>query len=281
MTYTSHLPRPPLDDYIDDIYHLDAPPPAARLRVFPMPTLHLMINLGSGFDVRVGDQARIVALSESWCTGMWDIYHDVRYPASNISLYGVHFKPGGAASFLRTPMSELRNQIVPLEAFWGVRASEIRERLATAPCVQSGLSLLEGLLLERFRKASKKLCLVQYAVSELARRQGSLSIRALSDQAGVSHNHLGLQFNDFVGLTPKELARIYRFTQVLSAIEPSRAVDWTRVANQTGYYDQSHFNKEFAAYTGLSPTNYLQQRSRLAAESPGYQHEPGNLPFTE
>lgn len=281
MTYTSRLPHSRLAAFIHDIYHLDSPPPATWLKVFPMPMLHMMINIGSGFDVRVEDTEGTVILTDSWCTGMWDVCHVVRYPKSGISLYGVHFKPGGAAPFLRSSLSDLRNQIVSLDAFWGRRAIEIRERLAAAPSVQDGLALLEGLLLKRLSDPSEKLCLVQYAVSELARHQGTLSISKLSDRIGVSHNHLGRQFNEIVGMTPKGLGRIYRFTSALSKIQSSRMVDWTQLAHESGYYDQSHFNKEFVAYTGLNPTDYLQHRSRLAAESPQYRQEPGNLPIAE
>ena len=281
MSYTSRIPGPPLDAYIDDFYHLDSPPPAPRLRVFPMPSLHLMINLGSPFEVGVGDQANIDILAESWCTGMWDVYHVVRFPASNVRLYGVHFKPGGASPFLHLPLSDIRNRIAPLEAIWGPRASEVRERLWAAPSIGAGLSLLEALLLERMREASNKLGLVQHAIAEIMRHQGSLSIRALSAHVGVSHNHLGVQFNNLVGATPKELARLYRFAHLLSSIEPEHPADWTRLAHRSGFYDQSHFNREFVSFTGLNPSDYLQRRLRLGAERPAYKQEPGNLPLDD
>jgi len=72
-----------------------------------------------------------------------------------------------------------------------------------------------------------------------------LSIRALSDQMGLSQNHLGTQFKRLVGGTPKELARLTRFEWTLRSIDPTQPVDWTRVAHQSHYYDQSHFNKDF------------------------------------
>jgi AraC-like DNA-binding protein len=281
MPYVARIPGPPLDAYIDDLYYLDSPPPAPRLKVFPMPSLHLMINLGSGFEVSVAGKADRVDLAESWCTGMWDTCHVVRYPAGDVRLYGVHFKPGGAAPFLRLSLSDLRNQIAPLDALWGRRAREIRERLQAASSIPAGLSLLEELMLERLCETSDKLSLVQHAISQIVRHQGSLSIRALSKHFGVSHNHLGVQFNHLVGVTPKELARLYRFAHVLGSIELTRPVDWTRLAHQAGFYDQSHFNKEFAAFTGLNPTEYLRERVRLRIERPEYQQQPGNMPLPD
>ena len=248
-----------------------------------MPTLHLMINLGSEFEVTAVDHAaRVEVLTDSWCTGMWDVHHVVRYPTSNVRLYGVHFKPGGAAPFLQLPISELRNQVVPLEAIWGHRrASELRERLHSASSVQAGLGLLEQFMLERLCIVDERLGLVRRAVSEIMRREGSLRIGELSEYVGVSHNHLGTQFNRLVGLTPKELARVCRFARVLRSIDPARPLDWTRLAHQSGFYDQSHFNKDFLAFTGLTPTDFLQQRLRLGVERPGLTQVTGNMPLDD
>ncbi|MBZ0293829.1 MAG: helix-turn-helix domain-containing protein, partial [Anaerolineae bacterium] len=49
-------------------------------------------------------------------------------------------------------------------------------------------------------------------------------------------------------------------------IDPTRPVDWTRIAQQCGYYDQSHFNKDFVAFSGHSPTGYLHLRRRVFAK---------------
>jgi AraC-like DNA-binding protein len=61
------------------------------------------------------------------------------------------------------------------------------------------------------------------------------------------------------------LARLYRFEHVLRSLDPTQPVEWTRIAQQSGYYDQSHFNKDFTAFTGHCPTDYLQLRRRVYA----------------
>ena len=55
---------------------------------------------------------------------------------------------------------------------------------------------------------------------------GVLSITALSDEMGISQNHLGTQFKWLVGGTPKELARLYRFERAIRSIDPTQPVDW-------------------------------------------------------
>lgn len=279
MSYISYIPPSPLNVYIDDLYYLDGPASYPRQKVLPVASSNLMINLGGPFEVYEPDQAKpFITCTDSWWVGIWNTYHSVDWPL-NVQFFGVHFKPGGAYPFLQLPLSEMNSQIVPLEAIWGHYASEIRERLQAAPTVEAGFALLERLLLARLSEAPDSLDGVQYAMAEIARYHGALSIRALSDQTGISQNHLGTQFKRFVGIPPKEVARFYRFAYVLRLIDSAQSVDLTLIAHQSHFYDQSHFNKDFVAFTGHSPTEYVQLRRRVEAEDPEHAGAYRNLPI--
>jgi AraC-like DNA-binding protein len=166
-----------------------------------------------------------------------------------------------------------------MDAIWGRIAAEIRERLYAAPTPQAGLALLERLLLERLAEAPYGLDTVQYAIGQIDRQHGALSIRALSDHIGISQNHLSTQFKRMVGVPPKELARFYRFAHVVCAIDPSKSMDWGRIAHQSRFYDLSHFNKDFLDFTGHSPTDYLRLRRRFHVENPDHSLDVGTLPI--
>lgn len=278
MAYTSYIPSAPLNGYIDDLYYLDGPPAYPRLKVLPMPSLHLMVNFGRAFQVYKPDQTEAFATcTESWWVGLWSTYHVVDWPPA-VQFFGVHFKPGGAYPFLRLPLSELHNQVVSLDAIWGCEAGELRERLYAAPTIEAGFALLERLLLARLCEAPPELNVVQYAIKEIALHHGSLSIQALSEHIGISQNHLGTRFKQLVGIPPKELARFYRFVQVLRSIDPVRPVNWAQVAHQCRFYDQSHFNKDFERFTGNSPSDYLRLH-RQQAENPEQALSLGQMPI--
>jgi Domain of unknown function (DUF6597) len=81
-----------------------------------LPSLHLMVNFGDPFQVHKPDQAEpFVTCTESWAVGLWNTYHIVDWPL-NVQFFGVHFKAGGVYPFLGLPLSELHNQVVPLDA---------------------------------------------------------------------------------------------------------------------------------------------------------------------
>jgi AraC-like DNA-binding protein len=279
MTYIRYCPCPPLNAYIDDLYYLDGPAPYPRQKVLPVASSNLMINLGSPFDVYEPDQTEpFITCTDSWWVGIWSTYHIVDWPPK-VKLFGVHFKPGGAYPFLRFPLSEMNSQVVPLDVLWGHYASVISERLEAAPTVQAGFALLEQLLLVRLCGEPRNLDLVQYAIAEIAQRHGALSIRALSDQISISQNHLGTQFKLLVGIPPKEVARFFRFSHALHLIDSAPSVDLTWITHQSRFYDQSHFNKDFAAFAGHSPSEYLRLRRRVEAENPEHARAYRNLPI--
>jgi len=277
--YISYIPSPPLNAYVDDLYYLDGPASYPRQKVLPVASSNLMINLGSSFDVYGPGQAEpFITCTHSWWVGIWSTYHSVDWPL-NVQFFGIHFKPSGAYPFLQFPLSEMNSQVVPLDAIWGFYASEMRERLQTAPTIQAGFALLEQLLLTRLCEVPPSMDMVEYAVTEIDHHHGALSIRALSDQIGISQNHLRTQFNRLVGIPPKEVARFYRFANVLHSIESAQTGDLTRIAHEFQFYDQSHFNRDFVAFTGHSPTEYLQLRHRVEVENPEHARVLSNLPI--
>ena len=276
-----HLAHP-LNVYVDRLYYLCGPMPYPREKIIPAPWLDLKVNLGGAIPVYKLDQGEpTIVCTQSWSVGLWNECHVVDWPPDT-RLFGIAFRPGGAYPFLQIPVSELHNQVVSLDLIWDHFASEIRERLSTVPTIQAGFALLEGLLRSRLCDVSPAVNTVRYAVNQIVRHQGALSIRALSDHIGISQNQLNMQFKQFVGGTPKEVARLSRFQHVVhrvNTVDPTQTIDWTRVAHQALYYDQSHFNKDFIAFTGGNPTAYLRLRRQVQIEHPEHSHHLRELPI--
>ncbi|MEZ4669923.1 MAG: helix-turn-helix domain-containing protein [Anaerolineae bacterium] len=266
MTYSRHIPSPPLNAYIDHFYYLDGQMPFRHEKILPVPALDLKINLGSAFHMYEKDSiSQPISLTKSWLVGLYGVHHSIDWP-SDMQLYGIRFKPAGAYPFAGFPLSEVYNQVITLDTIWGQWASEIRERLHAAPTIEAGLVLFERLLRDRLYETQHGQNIVEYAISLMAQNHGMLSIRALSDCIGISQNHLGTLFKRIVGTSAKQLARLYRFEHTLHSIERTHVNDWTQIASQSGYYDLSHLNKDFVTFTGHSPMDYLPLRRRVYVE---------------
>jgi AraC-like DNA-binding protein len=220
----------------------------ASERVLPTGTVELVINLGDktagGFDAVVaGPHSRFFVL-------------DTSRPSSII---GVHFKPSGAFPFFALPMDELRNQHAPLEALWGRRAGELRQRLLAAPGAEARLLLLERALLGLLQRPHSRHAAVGHALA--AFRRSPRRIAEVVNETGMSPRRFIRLFSDEVGLTPKSFCRIGRFQRTVALLHRAETVDWAETALACGYCDQSHMIHDFHDFAGLSPGNYLSRRS--------------------
>ncbi len=125
------------------------------------------------------------------------------------------------APFLPMPAAELCDRPVTVEQVWGQPAiAELRDRLATADGPHEMLTLLEEELMRRLYETAG-LGLVRHTSSVIAATSGAVPISDLSVAAGVSSTHLAQRFKELIGVTPKRLARTYRFTATVFAINPA------------------------------------------------------------
>ena len=274
MEYVTRAPAPALAPIVDDLYHLAGTPPYPRLTIPPMPSALLIINLGAPFRVTHEGGSADFADGCAWATPTCRTTFE--YPPGTRSV-GVHLKPWGLAPLTGVPAA-LLGLPVPVEAVWGAAAVEqLAERLDSAATPGAALDVLEAALLARARSVAG-LGLVQDTSTRISRSAGRVSIASLAETAGVSSTHLAARFKHLVGITPKRLARTYRFAEVVRSIDPAHDVDWAAVAHRAGYHDQPHLTHELRRFTGLTPTGYLGLRRRFTAEHPGNALDVGLLP---
>ncbi len=278
MEYIGRVPAPPLDRFIDDIYCLTGVPRHRRMNVPPMPSAHLFVNLGGPVGLRDSDPSAPPAVfTDGWFMGVWTRRFLVEYP-TRVRVVGVHFKPWGMSPFLDIPANELRDRWVPLDAVWQRSLDRIRNQIGGVASPLAKLRALEEELRARLAEApSRGLDLVQHTGRRLETSHGTLPVGVLTDAAWVSSTHLATQFKSHVGITPKRLARIYRFAQLILSVDASRPVDWSDLAHTAGFSDQAHFSREFKEFTGHTPTGYLALRRRFPAD-PEFPPDSGPMP---
>lgn len=68
------------------------------------------------------------------------------------------------------------------------------------------------------------------------------------------------------------------FAATVFAINPAGPIDWGDLAAGAGDFDQAHFGHEFRAFTGLTPTRYVEVRRRFLREHPGHVLDSWPLP---
>lgn len=263
MGYVLYQPRYPLSLFIECLWSQIGVAPYARDKILPTATIELMINLGGPHRVlNSADFSRFDLHRDSWIAGMQNSFL-VTEAVAETEMVGVRFKPGGAYPFFDFPISELSDHVTAMDCIWGRLVGEIQERLYAVADIHARLRLLEQILCRRLSDEIDGWRTTQAAVTALAQPNGPTTVRALSDQIGISHKHLITQFGRIIGLSPKALQRVFRFNQLLYAIDPTQPINWAALAVEHGYYDQAHLNKEFLAFAGMNPTSYMERRRQV------------------
>ncbi len=98
--------------------------------------------------------------------------------------------------------------------------------------------------------------LAQRAVRSMETVFGVFDVAKFANEAGLSARQFERRFDESVGISPKSLATVLRFRNVLRALE-LRSPNWTHVAASHGYFDQSHLIRDFRRYTGTTPQKFL------------------------
>jgi AraC-like DNA-binding protein len=226
----------------------------------PDGAIELIIDLDSRpkkiFESETSDRFR--HCRKGWISG--ERTHYLVIGTENAAMVGIRFRPGGAYPFFRFPISELSEAVTELDLIWGGLLSEIRDQLLELTTPEQRLLTLESFLLRQAKRSLEPDRAISYAVSRLQQSPQFLAIRDLANMIGITQKHLISQFERIVGLRPKSFARVCKFQQVVNLIEQQKEIDWVRLANDCGYYDQAHFIKEFQAFSGLNPSSYVHQR---------------------
>lgn len=268
-----YRPQPPLADCVAVFWLYEGGPPRHALeRHLPSGAMQLILNLHDD-TFRLFEQPcldSITTIRGPLLTGPRDTYTMLN-TAQQVALIGVQFRPGGAASMLGLPASELRNTNVALDALWGAAAHDLRDRMLTARTPEARFHVLEAALTARLAYHAAPHPAVAYALREFHAVPQMRTVAEVANRVSLSSRRFIQVFSAAVGLPPKTYCRVRRFQAALRAISRGGGTSWAHLAASCGYYDQAHFIHDFRAFSGLTPSAYLARRGE----------HPNHVPFVE
>jgi AraC-like DNA-binding protein len=167
---------------------------------------------------------------------------------------GVRFKSGKASMFLNFDASELTDRKTELRNIAHRDGSMLVEKLFEAKHFNEKIKLLNTNLSTWFRYKSNDN--VDYVVQKIVESQGNISINSICHSLDLSRQHLARLFQEYVGIRPKQFARVIRFQALLKTVRQSPEINWADEAAMLGYYDQAHLISDFRQFSGTSPEKF-------------------------
>ena len=231
--------------------------------VFPSGNMEVIFNLGAGNWQAKKD-------NDYYTTPPIEFWGQITQPLAIKSIgrntmFGIRFYPHTAAYFFNEKLSEFNNEVVSAVDIFGASLKQLHEQLLEAKSLEKQVALAEDYFADRLLVSEKrhhKLKLVGGFVDNLVSEAGTRRITDVSARNRISSRYLNMLITEYTGLQPKLLAKINRFQHSLALVNSS-AQNLTSIAIEAGYFDQSHFIREFKSFTGITPNTFAANASPI------------------
>jgi AraC-like DNA-binding protein len=232
-----------------------------REKILPYNRIELIFNLDPAPHKVLdnADSGKYTLYKTAWLCGMRTKYLVIE-PTGRSHMIGIRFKPGGAWPFFESPLERYRDNVIELDDVSPGLAALVQQQLTSAGSVDDKYAVLQALLHSLSRGPLIQDPTVARAVAYLE-NEDSPSIANLAKQLHMSGKSLVALFRSRIGISPKALARVYKFQRVLTMLEEGVYPTLAEVAHDAGYYDQAHFCKEFQSFCGINPTRYFAMKT--------------------
>jgi AraC-like DNA-binding protein len=193
-------------------------------------------------------------------------------------VFGVKFRPGAFHPFLKEPVSTLTDRTRPLSAVFGRAGRTIEKQLcaldATALATdhfdrrydEEMMALVEDFLRARRPDPDPTLRSVTTIVDRIMGDRDITKVDDVVARFGINKRHLQRLFSHYVGVSPKWVIKRYRMHEAVERAVAGRRVSWSGLAADLGYFDQTHFIKDFKALIGKSPAEYVRAQTMVAGK---------------
>jgi AraC-like DNA-binding protein len=207
---------------------------------------------GSGTITR---QDITIPIFHSVVSGLQDRFRQVRH-FSNSGLVLAIFREGGAYPFFKESLHTLFGESLPLDSFVPPSIiSRVEDQLSASVSDIEKIRIVETFLLSQMKNSPMDI-LVAELITSIRQAKGIVRINELAAAYPISRDPLEKRFRQVVGTSPKQFAAIVRFRNIIRQYSPDRTL--TDLAYDAGYFDQSHFNRDFKLFTGQSPRLFFQ-----------------------
>lgn len=188
----------------------------------------------------------------------------------HFSLIGAEFAPTGFHRLFHVDAARFTDNLTDFAAIQPAGALDLASRLPQLGDVCARIAALDAHLAELIPDALPE-SIVDEAVGYLEAARGQLSAEMLASMTTVGPRQLRRQFLRVVGVGPKHAAKITQLTAVVAALTGPHPVRLSACAADCGYFDQSHFIRDFKRYVGSNPVAFLRDEEMFLRQYLGKQ----------
>jgi AraC-like DNA-binding protein len=262
MRYTEFYPGGILKDYVQCYFVCETDTAVfTRDKVYATGSIEIMFNLGSDGPQQIKNGDRVTQPDIQ----LWgQTIHPLSFTSfGSHAMLGIRFFTHTAACFFNERVEEFNDQVMDFKDIGGREVVTLHLKLREAVSLRQRIELIEEFLLRRLSVSEKKfskLKLVNSIMTDLSQDGFLENINTVASRYGISSRYLQILFLNYSGLSPNLFTKIARFQKSLSLVA-GRELSLTTIAYECGYFDQSHFIKDFKFFTGSAPSWFSSESS--------------------
>ncbi|WKY45307.1 helix-turn-helix domain-containing protein [Eubacteriaceae bacterium ES2] len=176
--------------------------------------------------------------------------------------FGVRFYPGQWLMNGELNIREIIGQQISLLEIFD--AKKVFETIVTSNDFNVQVSAFLDFHLSVLKRSDTKFNqyeLKDHLLKRIIESKGQVRVGKLAKEVGYSERSINLKFIDYFGISPKVLNKIIRFQHVLFELNQnsrnSNQNSLINIAQDAGYFDQSHMYKDFNEFSSISPGHYM------------------------
>ncbi len=178
-------------------------------------------------------------------------------------MIGIKFQPWALKQLFDLTMESIVNQAIPFPNYLMTKLSPFIDIAHSQLSFEDKIDKLEDQLTSLIHVMNQENNPFQKAVELIIATKGAQRLQEIRQQAYVSERSLERYCKKYIGLSPKLFSRIIRFSHIFHFIQ-SQDFEWTEISFLSGFYDQSHFIKNFKEFTGEDPSGYGFDQENMA-----------------
>jgi AraC-like DNA-binding protein len=258
MTYSTFVPNSALRPFVE-CYWIVEGLDQSKQKIIPDGFSEMIFHFSDAYEISTARKTERQSLT--LVAGQLDSPIFLK-PTGRSGVFGIKFKPTGMWKLFGFQMSELMNETISFTDMFREQIDSITERLHMASHNIERVNIIESFLCFRSNSCPEN-SIADQIIESIHGSKGRVRIGDHAKNLKLSTRKLERIFNQQVGISAKVYSRLIRFNNVIGMLQNS-SLSKSDLSYLAGYFDQSHFNREFKEFSGENPESWIRQNHDFA-----------------
>lgn len=261
MFYKRFQPCEKLEKFVDCFWVIESDDPApVKQKIIPDGFPELIFHYGERYRININKSWKLQ--STSLLAGQIK-KHFFLQNTGVTGVFGIKFKPAALTQLFGLSMKVFTDKVVALKNVDNASLKQLGTKIKACKNYQEMIVAAEEQLQNIAERHLAENNVIETIIDLIFKSNGVLSMTEIQKEVFITERQLQRLFQNYIGLSPKFYNRIIRFNQIFPLLQQGK-FSWLDITHRSGYFDQSHFIRDFKSFTGEDPSKYFFDAPNLA-----------------